>query len=370
MFKLVPRKEPLKAMLYATPFIALLLTIVAGFALFTALEKDPAHAMYLIFIKPLTAYNSLAELLVKGSPLILIATGLAIGFRAGVWNIGAEGQFTIGAISGGSVALAFYPDGGMWLLPLMALAGALGGMAWAAIPALLRTRFNASEILVSLMLVYVATLLLSLLVHGPLRDPDGFNFPESRLFQEAALLPNLLDGTRANVGFLVALAAVGAAYIYIERLIFGFQVKVMGQAPRAARYAGFSERRIVWSSFMISGGLAGLAGLFEAAGPVGQLVPSLPVGYGFTAIIVAFLGRLHPVGILFAGMLMALTYIGGETAQIEMSLPSATTSVFQGMLLFFLLGADVLVNFRLARTGKPLVAPNPATPAPAFEPAK
>lgn len=370
MFKLVPRKEPLKAMLYATPFIALALTILAGFALFTALGKDPAEAMYLIFIKPLTSYNSLAELLVKGSPLILIATGLAIGFRAGVWNIGAEGQFTIGAISGGSVALYFYPDGGFWLLPLMALAGALGGMAWAAIPALLRTRFNASEILVSLMLVYVATLLLSLLVHGPLRDPEGFNFPESRLFQEGAILPNLLDGTRANVGFLVALLAVAAAYVTIERLIFGYQIKVMGQAPRAARYAGFSERRIVWSSFMISGGLAGLAGLFEAAGPVGQLVPSLPVGYGFTAIIVAFLGRLHPVGILFAGLLMALTYIGGETAQIEMSLPSATTSVFQGMLLFFLLGADVLVNFRLARAGKPLVATKPAAAAPSLEPAE
>ncbi len=361
MFKLVPRKEPNRAMLYATPFIAVALTLVAGFVLFTVLGKDPAHAMYLIFVKPLTEYNSLAEMVVKGTPLILIGVGLAIGFRAGVWNIGAEGQFTIGAITGGSVALAAYPEGGPFLLPLMAIAGALGGMAWAAIPALLRTRFNASEILVSLMLVYVATLLLSFLVHGALRDPEGFNFPESRLFQDDAHLPILLPDSRAHIGFLVALFAVAAAYVYLERMILGFQVKVLGQAPRAARFAGYSEKRIVWTCFMISGGLAGLAGLFEAAGPVGQLVPSLPVGHGFTAIIVAFLGRLHPVGILFAGMLMALTYIGGETAQIEMNLPSATTSVFQGMLLFFLLATDVLVNFRVARAGKPLAPVKPAS---------
>jgi ABC-type uncharacterized transport system permease subunit len=363
MFKLVPRKEPSRAMVYATPFLAVVLTMIAGFLLFTVLGKDPLRAMTLIFVKPLTSYNSLAELLVKGTPLILIAVGLAIGFRAGVWNIGAEGQFTIGAITGGSVALAAYPDGGVWLLPLMSLFGALGGMAWAAIPALLRTRFNANEILVSLMLTYVAVLLLSFLVHGALRDPDGLNFPESRLFQDSALLPQLIPGTRAHVGFLVALFFVAAAYVYLERLIVGFQAKVLGQAPRAARFAGYSERRIIWSCFMISGGLAGLAGLFEAAGPVGQLVPSLPVGYGFTAIIVAFLGRLHPIGILFAGLLMALTYIGGETAQIEMSLPSATTSVFQGMLLFFLLATDVLVNYRLVRVAQPAPVPAPTQAA-------
>ncbi|GLK78459.1 ABC transporter permease [Methylopila turkensis] len=366
MLKLVPRKEPNRAMLYATPFLAVLMTLVAGFLLFTLLGKDPLHAMYLIFVKPLTDFNSVAEMLVKATPLVLIGVGLAIGFRAGVWNIGAEGQFTIGAITGGSVALAAYPEGGPLLLPAMALAGALGGMAWAAIPAFLRTRFNASEILVSLMLVYVATLLLSLLVHGPLRDPDGFNFPESRLFQEDALLPALIPDTRAHWGFVVGLFAVVAAYVYLERMLLGFQVKVLGQAPRAARFAGYSEKKIVWTCFMISGGLAGIAGLFETAGPVGQLVPSLPVGYGFTAIIVAFLGRLHPVGILFAALLMALTYIGGETAQIEMSLPSATTSVFQGMLLFFLLATDVLVNFRLARAGKPAAAAvRPAAPTPA-----
>ena len=358
MLRLEPRREPSQAMFYLTPFLAIALTLLAGIVLFEILRKPPLEAMRLIFIAPLTSLRGVAELLVKGTPLILIAVGLAIGFRGGIWNIGAEGQFAIGALSGGAVALAFYPATGWWLLPLMSLAGIVGGAAWAAVPALLRTRFNANEILVSLMLVYVAVLLLSWLVHGPLRDPDGLNFPESRLFQTA--LPLLIDGTRAHIGFLVAVAAVALAWLLLERHFLGFKIKVLGQAPPAARFGGISDRRLIWFCFLLSGGCAGLAGLFEAAGPVGQLVPALPAGYGFTAIIVAFLGRLHPVGILFAGLLLALTYIGGETAQIAMSLPSATTSVFQGMFLFFLLAADVQVNYRLrwvARRSPPAAAP-------------
>ncbi|MBX2806953.1 MAG: ABC transporter permease [Hyphomicrobiales bacterium] len=348
MLKIEPRKEPSRVMLYATPFLAVLFTIVAGFILFSLLDKNPATATYLIFISPLTSLYTITELLVKATPLILIAIGLAVGFRAGVWNIGAEGQFTMGALAGGAMALALYEVEGLWVLPLVCLAGALGGMAWAAIPAFLRTRLNTNEILVSLMLVYVATLLLGMLVHGPLRDPDGFNFPESRLFHDAATLPALVAGTRAHVGFLVAIIAVIVAWILLRSHMIGFQIKVVGQAPRAARFAGFSSPRIVWFCFMISGALAGLAGIFEATGPVGQLVPALPVGYGFTAIIVAFLGRLHPLGILAGGLLLALTYIGGEAAQISMSLPSATVQVFQGMLLFFLLATDILVNYRVS----------------------
>jgi simple sugar transport system permease protein len=244
---------------------------------------------------------------------------------------------------------------GLHVLPLMCLAGALGGMAWAAIPALLKTRFNANEILVSLMLTYVAVLLLSVLVHGPLRDPQGLNFPESRLFHDSAKPMIIWEGTRAHVGAFAALVAVAVAAVLLARHRFGYQVKVMGQAPGAARFAGFSEHAVIWRCLLISGGLAGLAGLFEAAGPVGQLVPALPAGYGFTAIIVAFLGRLSPIGILLAGLLMALTYIGGEGAQIAMNLPSAVTNVFQGMLLFFLLAVDVLVNYRVRWGARPRV---------------
>ena len=351
MLRIEPRKEPSRIMAYATPFLALILTILAGFVLFALLGKDPVKATTIIFIEPLTSLYSISELMVKATPLILIGIGLALGFRAGVWNIGAEGQFTMGALSGGAMALALYQVEGFWVLPLVCFAGVLGGMAWAAIPALLRTRFNTNEILVSLMLVYVATLLLSIMVHGPLRSPEGMNFPESRLFHDAALMPILIEGTRAHVGFIVALVVVLAAYFLLRSHIIGFQLKVVGQAPRAARFAGFSEKGMVWFSFLVSGGLAGLAGVFEATGPVGQLVPALPVGYGFTAIIVAFLGRLHPFGILVGGLLLALTYIGGESAQISMGLPSSTTRVFQGLLLFFLLTTDILVNYRVKTIG-------------------
>ena len=347
MIKLEPRKETSAVLLYVTPVMAIILTILAGMLMFVVLGKDPVEAIFIIFFEPLTDSYAISEMIVKATPLILIAIGLSFGFRAGVWNIGAEGQFTIGALSGGSVGLLFYQVEGFWILPLMALAGILGGMAWAAIPAWLRTRFNANEILVSLMLTYVAILLLSVLVHGPLRDPDGMNFPESRIFHDAATVPNLIAETRAHVGFLVALAVVFIAWFLLSRHVVGYQIKVLGQSARAARFGGFSEKRVVWICLMISGGLAGLAGLFEAAGPVGQLVPALPVGYGFTAIIVAFLGRLNPVGILLGGFVMALTYIGGESAQITMNLPSAVTGVFQGMFLFFLLGIDVFAKYRI-----------------------
>jgi simple sugar transport system permease protein len=349
MFRLEPRREPSRTMFYVTPLLALALTLLAGAILFALLGRDPVKVMFTLFIGPLTTYRGVAELLVKATPLILIAVGLALGFRANVWNIGAEGQYTMGAVAGGSVALAAYPGGGYWLLPLMCLVGALGGAAWAAIPALLRTRFNASEILVSLMLTYVAVLLLNVLVDGPLRDPEGLNFPESRLFQPAAHMPALLPGTRAHWGFAAAIAAAVVAQLALARHVIGYQIRVIGAAPQAAKFAGFSETRIVWFCLLLSGALAGLAGLFEAAGPVGQIVPQLPNNYGFTAIIVAFLGRLHPLGIILSGFLMAITYNGGDAAQVAYNLPAAVKSVFQGMLLFFLLAVDVLVTYRVRR---------------------
>ena len=348
MIGLEPRKEMSKHFLYLAPFMAVFLTIFLGMGMFLILGKNPFRAITIIFITPLTDLFTISEMIVKATPLILIGIGLSFGFRAGIWNIGAEGQFTIGALVGGTLP-ALYPHEGHWVLPIMCISGIVGGMIWAAIPALLRSRFNTNEILVTLMLTYVAVLLLSVLVHGPLKDPEGLNFPESRLFNQSATLPILISGTRAHIGFLFAILAVIVAWIFLGRHILGFQIKVMGQSPKAASFAGFIENRVVWGCLMVSGGLAGLAGIFEAAGPVGQLVPALPVGYGFTAIIVAFLGRLTPIGILIAGFVMALTYIGGEAAQIEMNLPSATVGVFQGMFLFSLLGMDVFARYRIIR---------------------
>ena len=345
--RLEPRSEVSHGMTLATPLFAVALTVASGFVIFAVMGYDPLSSLYHFFVSPLLSVYGLSELAIKATPLVLIGIGLAVGFRANVWNIGAEGQLTFGAIAGGGVALWLWGAEGPFILPLMCLAGILGGMAYAAIPAFLKTRFDVNEILTSLMLTYVATLFLSLLVHGPWRDPAGYNFPESRLFSDSALLPVVLEETRLHLGSLVTLAVAITAWVLLARSIIGFQVRVVGQAPAAARFAGFSQKRMVWFCFLVSGGLAGLAGLFEVAGPVGQLVPVISPGYGFTAIIVAFLGRLHPLGILAAGLLMALSYLGGENAQIMVGMPQAVTGVFQGLLLFFLLACDVLLRYRI-----------------------
>ena len=347
LFKLIKRPEPSRLMVFMSPLIALTLTLLSGVVLFQLMGVNPGEALFAFFVEPLTSKYGWGELGVKATPLVLIAVALSIGFRAGVWNIGAEGQLTLGAICGGGIALLFYDVESIFVLPLMVVCGILGGMLWASIPAFLRTRFNANEILTSLMLTYVATLFLSVLVHGPWRDPDGFNFPESRIFSDSATLPLILEGTRLHLGWIFALLVVIGAWVLMSRTIIGFQVKVVGEAPAAGRYAGFSVNKIIWFTLMLSGGAAGLAGLVEVAGPIGQLLPSISPGYGFTAIIVAFVGRLHPVGVLFAGLLLALSYLGGESAQISLNLPLAVTGVFQGMLLFFLLACDVLIHYRI-----------------------
>lgn len=342
------------AMAWIAPVLAVGLTLGASLALFAGLGFPPLAAIHAYFVQPISSLRGLAELGVKATPLALCALGLGIGFRANVWNIGAEGQLTMGALAGGGVALACHGSGGWWLLPAMLAAGIAGGMAWAAIPAFLRNRYHTSEILTSLMLTYVAALFHAWLIHGPLRDPDGMGFPESRLFEPDALLPMLLPGTRLHIGALFVVVAMAAAWLLLARSFLGFQLKVAGLAPQAAALAGFDRHRLVWFSLLVSGGLAGLAGVVEVAGPIGQLSTTISPGYGFTAIIVAFLGRLHPIGMVLAALVMALSYLGGEAAQIALGLPQAVTGVFQGMLLFFLLASDVLVHYRVRRATPPL----------------
>jgi general nucleoside transport system permease protein len=344
---LVPRGRPFSAMLYLSPVLAVALSVVSAAALFAVLGRDPATALRVLFVMPLETTYGLSELGLKATPLLLCAIGIAIGCRANVWNIGAEGQFIVGAISGAAPALAFGGNGSWWLIPLMLLGGIAGGVVWAAIPALLRTRFNAHEILTSLMLSYVAVQLLGWLVHGPWQDPDGFNFPQTKQFEPDAVLPVLIEGSRINLGAVFALVAVPLSSVLLRRTLMGFRIRVVGLAPGAARYAGFSEHGTIWFTMLLSGGLAGLAGVCEVAGPIGQLQPVISPGYGFAAIIVAFLGRLHPVGILFASLLMALLYLGGEGLQMSQQLPTAVTGVVQGMLLFYLLGTDVFILYRI-----------------------
>jgi ABC-type uncharacterized transport system permease subunit len=345
--RLDPRPAPSLAMRLAAPLLAAILTLAAGAIMFHALGLDAGATLKVMFVQPLTSGAGWSELALKASPLILIALGLAVGFRANVWNIGADGMFIVGAIAACALALRFGDGGHAWLLPAMMLAGALGGMLWAAIPAFLRTRFNANEILVTLMLNYVATLILAYLVRGPWRDPGGFNYPETAVYDASAMFPALFDGLRLNGSVFITAAAVAGAWFFLERSFMGYKMTVAGAAPDAARYAGFGQRRMVWLSLLIGGAAAGLAGMAEASGPLGQLSPNISPGYGFAAIIVAFIGRLNAIGIVFAGLLLSLLYIGGEAAQISLQLPAALTRTFQGMLLFFLLAADALVVFQV-----------------------
>ena len=327
--------------------------MVAGGLLFAFLGKDPLLVIRTIFWDPILgefAFYYRGQLLVKAGPLILIAIGLSLGFRAGVWNIGAEGQYIMGAVCGAAVGLAFYPLEARWLIfPLMVLAGGLGGFLWAMIPGILRTRFNTNEILVSLLLVYVAEQILAWMALGPLRSPDGAGFPGSRNLRhyESAANLELIAGSGMHWGVVAAFIAVILGHVLLTRHILGFNIRLAGASPRAARFAGVNPGLLVLTCLGVSGALAGFAGLFEVAGPAGQINIDFNVGYGFTAIIVAFLGRLHPVGILLAGFLMALTYIGGEAAQATLGVPAAAIQAFQGMLLFFLLALDVTTNYRV-----------------------
>ena len=352
MLKLERRAQPSRFWSWGAPVLAVLATIMAGAVLFAALGKDPLAAISSIFWEPLFgefAFYYRPQILVKAAPLILIAVGLGLGFRAGVWNIGAEGQYIIGALAGAGVALAWYPVQSPLIFPAMVLAGALGGWAWGMIPALLRICFGTNEILVSLMLVYVAEHMLAAMALGPMKNPEGMGFPGSRNLREYASAHNaeLIAGSGVHWGVLAAVAAVVLAHLALTRHMVGFHIRLNGEAPRAARFAGVRPGALVALCLGLSGALAGMAGLFEVSGPAGQVSIDFNVGYGFTAIIVAFLGRLHPLGIALAGLLMALTYIGGEIAQSGMGLPAAAIQLFQGMLLFFLLAVDLLTHFRL-----------------------
>ena len=345
--KLEARPQPSSIWSFASPLLALGVTVIIGIIMFVALGKDPIKGLEMFFWLPIKSGYAIGELLVKATPLLIIALGLAVCFRANVWNIGAEGQYIIGALFAGGVALLADKTSGGWIVLPIILAGVLGGMLWAGITALLRDRFNANEILVSLMLVYVAVQVLSYMVGGPWMDPQGFNFPQTKTFDAATRVPRLFSGSRVSIGALMAVVGVGVVWVYLFRTRAGFAQQVGGLAPAAARYAGFSSRKALWTALLISGGAAGLAGALEVAGPIGQLTIYVPAGYGFAAIIVAFVGRLHPVGMVFSALLMSMFYIGGEMAQSRLGLTKSLTGVFQGLLLFSLLACDTLVNYKL-----------------------
>ena len=351
LIKVEKRNDVSPSIYFLTPILAIFLTLIGGAIIFYVLGFNPIEALKFFFVTPISDLYGLSELLVKATPLCLIAIGLSFCFKSNNWNIGAEGQLIFGGIVGGGVALLFYGHDGFYVLPIIILSGAIGGMIFAMIPAILKTYFNTNEILVSLMLVYVAKLLLDYLVVGPWSNPEGFNFPETRQFSESARMPILFDGLRIHAGIFITLATVFLSWLILYKTYLGFQIKVSGLSLKTAKYAGYKGKTMIIIVFIISGACAGLAGVGEITGPIGQLHRNISPDYGFTAIIVAFLGRLNPVGIIFASLVVALTYLGAETAQIFLQVPKYTGQVFQGMILFFLLGSDYLLFFKIKFLG-------------------
>ena len=345
--ELEARGNPSTIMNFLVPVIAVILTVITGSIIFALMGFDPIFALHTFFISPISNSYGISELLVKATPLALIAVGLAFCFKNNLYNIGAEGQLTMGAVVGGGIGILFYDTSGFWILPLMIIGGALGGALWGLIPAILKVKFNTNEILTSLMLVYIALLILDYLVVGPWKDPQGYSFPKTRQFGESGRMPLLFSGLRVHFGIIIALIGVFASWFIFSKTMLGYQLKVTGYSPTASRYAGFNQNNLVYIAFIFSGAFAGIAGLSEVSGPIGLLYRDISPNYGFTAIIVTFLGRLHPIGIIFASLVIALTYLGAEDAQLFMQIPAAVGFVFQGLVLFYLLGTELLVNFKI-----------------------
>ena len=327
LFRLERRPQSSRVMMLAAPLIAVLMSVIVSSVLLLLLKKPVGLTLHSFFIAPFENFYSITEVLLKFGPLLLIAQALAVGFRAKVWNIGAEGQMIIGAIAASAVPVYFVDSTSNWLLPGMVVLGALGGMAWAAIAAFLKTRFNANEILVTLMLTSIALQLLYYLLLGPWKDPMGFNFPQTVMFQNEALFEPLFSGVRLNTSIMIPIAFTIVIWLLMEKHFGGFKLVVGGMAPQAATYAGFSAKRAVWISLLLAGFAAGLAGMSEVAGPIGQLQRSVTSGYGYSAIIVAYLGALHPIGIVFAAFFLAVLQIGGDVALVSAGLPISAVHV-------------------------------------------
>ena len=344
------RGHPSLTMSYLAPIIAILLTLLTGSIIFSLMGFNPLFALHTFFISPISNYYGVSELFLKATPLALIATGLSFCFKNNIYNIGAEGQLTMGAIFGGGIGLYFHDVNNFWMLPLVIIFGAIGGALWSMIPAILKVKFNTNEILTSLMLVYVAALILDYLVVGPWRDPDGYSFPKTRPFNESARMPLLFEGLRIHFGLIITVFLSFISWFVFSKTILGYQLKVTGLSPKASKYAGFNQNALIITSFVICGAFAGIAGVGEVTGPIGLIYRDISPNYGFTAIIVAFLGRLHPIGIIFSSLVIALTYLGAEDAQLFMQVPQAVGFVFQGLVLFYLLGADLLINYKLIFT--------------------
>ncbi len=349
LWRIERRAAPTTGVAALVPLVSIMLALVLGALLLLLSGQNPLVVYGVMFNGAFGSLNGIAETIVKTIPLSLAALGVGIAFRMLLWNIGAEGQLYFGAIAATGLALYVMPWApAVVLLPMMVLAGFVGGALWGLIPGALRAFLNVNEIITSLMLNYVAILFSEYLVHGPWRNPQGLGFPGTRTLPEAAWLPRL-SPTRVHLGVLLSVIVAGVLFVILRRTWWGYEIRVIGENPRAARYAGINIPRNMLLVMAVSGGLAGIAGMSEVAGIAHQLQRSLSPGYGYTAIIVAWLARLNPWSTLVVAFLFAGLLVGGDQLQISMGLPAAIAPMLQGTILFCLLGGEVLSRYRITK---------------------
>lgn len=331
------------------PAVSILLALIAGAVIILFAGSNPFTVYRAMFQGAFGSTYNVSETLVKTIPLLLTGLGVGVAFRMQLWNIGAEGQFYLGAIFATWMALYGLPGAGPWVLvPAMVVFGMIGGALWALVPGVLRAWLGVNEIITTLMLNYVAIGISEWLVHGAWKDPLGFGFPGTKEFPPAAWLP-VWGTTRVHLGLVFGVVAAVVLFIILQRTRWGYEIGVAGESERVARYAGMATARNIVLVLMLSGALAGLAGMSEVAGIGHKLQRDLSPGYGYTAIIVAWLGRLNPFGIALVAFLLAGLLVGGDQIQISLGLPAAIAPMLQGLILFFLLGGELLIRYRLVR---------------------
>ncbi len=348
-YRLEKAQSPSRLISVLVPVVSIFLALLVCGVVLLVTGENPIDVYRAIVNGSLGDRSGVSETFVKMIPLLLTGLGVSVAFRMQLWNIGAEGQLYLGAIFATGTTLFLIPGApAIVMIPAMAAAGLIGGALWGLIPGALRAYFGANETITTLMLNYVAILLTDYLVHEPWRDPGSFGFPGTKQFPDAAWLPRY-DTYRVHIGLLFGLIAAVILWIALRRTRFGYELSVMGENPRAASYAGMRTRRTILVVMAVSGALAGLAGMSEVAGIGHQLQRNFSPGYGYTAIIVAWLARLNPFGIILVSFLLAALLVGGDQLQISMGLPSAVAPMLQGAILFFLLGGEALNRYRIER---------------------
>ena len=326
-----------------TPIAAILLSLLIGAILITAVDVNPLRAYAALLTGAFGSLNGFSETLVKATPLMLVGLGIVFAFRTRIWNIGGEGQLLLGAL--GATLAGLYLGGlPSWLLlPATILAGFLFGGLWGAMAGFLKARYGTNEIIVTIMMNYIALYGVSFMNHVPLREAIGI-FPQTDLIVEGARFGRLLPPTRLHAGILVALGLAFVSTVVFQRTTLGYRLKAVGSSPDASRYAGIEVRSTVILSMVLSGGLAGIAGMSEISGIHHRLMDNISSGYGFTGIVVALLGRLHPLGVAVTAIFFGALNVGADSMERTMGLPSPLAFILQALVVLFVLGGDMLTR--------------------------